>query len=122
VQAIAPPVPFGTGTEQNPEPACSARPIGTDRWGAKSSELACVGTGHQFIDSHVGAVGCRPGDRFLVCSDGLVDGLWDRRIEEIACSAKPVGDLARLLVEEAVAESGCGNTTAVVVEVQAAAP
>ena len=42
-----------------------------------------LGAGHQFVKPHLGAVPCQPGDRFLICSDGLVDGLWDRRIEEV---------------------------------------
>lgn len=86
---------------------------------ARNSLQQALGAGHQFIDPHIGAVGYRPGDRFLVCSDGLIDGMWDRRIEELLRSDRPIADLARLLVEEAVAESGRDNTTAVVVEVQA---
>ncbi len=87
---------------------------------ARNSLQQALGAGHQFIDPHIGAVGYRPGDRFLICSDGLIDGLWDRRIEEIVRSGKPISEMARDLVEEAVAESGRDNTTAVVVEVQAA--
>ena len=77
-----------------------------------------LGAGHQFIDPHIGAVGHRPGDRFLICSDGLIDGMWDRQIEEIL-RIPPSGDArspAQRLVEEAVANSGRDNTTAVVVE------
>lgn len=87
---------------------------------ARNSLQQALGAGHQFIEPHIGAVGYRTGDRFLVCSDGLIDGLWDRRIEEVVRSDKPINDLARLLVEESVSESGRDNTTAVVVEVQAA--
>ena len=36
------------------------------------------------VDPHLGRVGCEVGDRFLICSDGLVDGMWDRRIDEMA--------------------------------------
>jgi protein phosphatase len=76
-----------------------------------------LGAGHQFVDPHIGAVAYEVGDRFLICSDGLVDGLWDRRIEEMLRSA-PVGqDTARLIVEEAVDSSGRDNTTAIVLEI-----
>ncbi|HWA10591.1 MAG TPA: protein phosphatase 2C domain-containing protein [Opitutaceae bacterium] len=75
-----------------------------------------LGAGHQFIDPHIGAVGHRAGDRFLICSDGLVDGLWDRQIEEIVRSA-PIAGVAGRLVEEAVQSSGRDNTTALVIEV-----
>jgi protein phosphatase len=77
-----------------------------------------LGAGHQILDPHIGAVGHRPGDRFLICSDGLVDGLWDRRIEEMLRDAPP-GDAnhAQLLVNEAVEASGRDNTTAIVIEI-----
>lgn len=83
-----------------------------------------LGAGHQFIDPHIGAVAHRPGDRFLICSDGLVDGLWDRHLEEMLRAPASAGDsrsLAHRLVEQAVENSGRDNTTAVVVEVVAAA-
>ncbi len=80
-----------------------------------------LGAGHQFVDPHFGAVGHQPGDRFLVCSDGLVDGLWDRHIEELVRSAAPGESIARQLVERAVENSGRDNTTAVVIEVLAPA-
>jgi PPM family protein phosphatase len=76
-----------------------------------------LGAGHQFIDPHIGAVGYRTGDRFLICSDGLVDGLWDHRIEELLRTSDPISNLAQTVVNEAVAESGRDNTTAVVIEV-----
>ena len=87
---------------------------------ARNSLQQVLGAGQQIIDPHIGAVGFEPGDRFLFCSDGLVDGLWDRRIEEAIRAPEPaVAELpiARRLVEEAVAASGSDNTTAVVVEI-----
>jgi serine/threonine protein phosphatase PrpC len=81
-----------------------------------------LGAGHQFVDPQVGAVGCRPGDRFLLCSDGLVDGLWDRRIEEALQQPDENFGRAKMLVEEAVENSGRDNTTCVVVEVRPDAP
>jgi protein phosphatase len=84
-----------------------------------------LGAGHQFIDPHIGAVGHRPGDRFLICSDGLTDGLWDRHLEEaLRTPAKPdeAQSLAQRLVEQSVQSSGRDNTTAVVVELVTPAP
>lgn len=67
------------------------------------------------IDPQIGRIECRPGDRFLICSDGLNDGIWNRRLEEMARS-----DLsADALVEYAVSESGRDNTTAMLIEVSA---
>jgi len=80
----------------------------------RSSLSKVLGGGQQTVDPQLGRVYCAPGDRFLICSDGLVDGLWDRRIAEMM-----TGDLdARPMVEEAVEESGRDNTTAVLFEVR----
>lgn len=83
---------------------------------AKNSLQQALGAGHQSVDPQIGAVGCEAGDRFLLCSDGLVDGLWDRQLEEMGRSL-PIVDVARLMVDEAVSASGRDNTTALVVEV-----
>ncbi|WP_051946431.1 protein phosphatase 2C domain-containing protein [Verrucomicrobium sp. BvORR106] len=79
-----------------------------------------LGAGHQLLDPQVGAVSCQPGDRFLFCTDGLTDGLWDRAIKELVLD--PPAKLqdvpmAQRLVETALAESGRDNITALVVEV-----
>jgi serine/threonine protein phosphatase PrpC len=81
-----------------------------------------LGAGHQFIDPHIGAVAHRPGDRFLICSDGLVDGLWDRHLEEMLRASVPPEEsrsMAQRLVEQAVQNSGRDNTTALVVDLAA---
>ena len=80
---------------------------------ARSSLSQALGGGNQRIDPHIGRVGCQPGDRFLICSDGLVDGLWDKRIDELARRDLDVAPL----VLEAVADSGRDNTTALLIEV-----
>jgi serine/threonine protein phosphatase PrpC len=74
-----------------------------------------LGAGHQFVQPQLGAVPCEPGDRFLLCTDGLVDGIWDRQLQEALRGETPVADLAAQLVREAVRESGRDNATAIVV-------
>ncbi|HVW21290.1 MAG TPA: protein phosphatase 2C domain-containing protein [Opitutaceae bacterium] len=74
-----------------------------------------LGAGHQFLEPQVGGVSCAPGDRFLFCTDGLVDGLWDARLEEALRQGGE--DIAAGLVREAVAASGRDNATAVEVAV-----
>jgi protein phosphatase len=91
----------------------------------RSSLQQGLGADYQFIEPHLGTVGHRAGDRFVICSDGLVDGLWDRQLEEILRTEGPVDaepNLARRLVEEAVNNSGRDNTTAVVFEFKGALP
>jgi protein phosphatase len=79
-----------------------------------------LGSQHQFVEPQIGAVGCQAGDRFLICSDGLVDGLWDANLEDLIrqTPAGPDGNsAAQRLVREAVETSGRDNATAVVIEV-----
>ena len=80
-----------------------------------------LGGGHHFSEPQVGAVTIAPGDRFVLCSDGVVDGLWDRNISRLIQDPGEQ-DLKRnpadRLVEKAVDLSGRDNTTAVVIEVE----
>ncbi len=79
-----------------------------------------LGAGNQFIDPHIGSIDHRPGDRFLICSDGLTDGLWDRQLEDLVRTppaARTDETPAQRLVEAAVNASGRDNTTALVLEI-----
>jgi len=77
-----------------------------------------LGGGNQFVDPQVGAVGIEPGDTFLLCSDGLVDGFYDEALAEfLGFTAGPDVNPARRLVETSVERSGRDNTTAVVIRV-----
>ncbi len=90
-----------------------------------------LGGGNQFVNPQIGRVPCGPGDRFLLCTDGLFQGLTEVRMEEMisapapaearkrAAAADPEQDFnrARTLVQTSVAEDGQDNTTALVVEI-----
>ncbi|MDR0902788.1 MAG: protein phosphatase 2C domain-containing protein [Opitutaceae bacterium] len=83
----------------------------------RSSLQQALGAGNQRIDPQIGAVSLLPGDRFVICSDGLVDGVWDSGLERLLrepTAAQAALPPARRLVEESVAASGRDNTTAVV--------
>jgi len=78
-----------------------------------------LGAGHQFIDPQFGAVALTPGDHFVICSDGLVDGLWERQIEELirtpSAAEKKLSPAERLVVAS-LENSGQDNTTALAFE------
>jgi protein phosphatase len=79
-----------------------------------------LGGGNQFVDPQAGAIACGRGDIFLICSDGLIDGLFNNQLVEIlreSQSSKTISNPAQLLVETSVKNSGRDNTTALVVQI-----
>ena len=79
-----------------------------------------LGAGNQLVEPHLGFVDYQPGASFMLCSDGVTDGLRDRQIDELVRTPPPeraVQSAAQRLVEEAVAQSGRDNATAVVVDI-----
>jgi len=80
-----------------------------------------LGGGNQFVDPQVGAVACEPGDKFLLCTDGLTEGLYDAQLYELLRHPDALAaglPCARRLVEASLERAGRDNTTAVVVEMQ----
>ncbi len=73
-----------------------------------------LGGGNQFVDPQVGAVSYERGDIFLICSDGLIDGLFDGQLAEML---RAEDSSAHQLVATSVKNSGRDNTTALVVRV-----
>jgi len=76
-----------------------------------------LGGENQFVDPQVGAVACEHGDLFLLCSDGLTEGLYEHQIVDILRRDKPDFNPAKSLVHAAVQGDGRDNTTALVVRV-----
>jgi len=79
-----------------------------------------LGGTNQFIDPQVNAVAYQVGDIFLLCTDGLVEGLHDHHLVELLRPQESVGshtNLAHRLVEESLQKDGRDNTTALVIQV-----
>jgi protein phosphatase len=79
-----------------------------------------LGNGHQYVAPQVGAIRVEANDQVLICSDGIIDGLFDDQIAEILRgsqnSTSPFTP-AEQLVRAAVQASGRDNTTALVIGV-----
>jgi protein phosphatase len=79
-----------------------------------------LGGANQFVDPQMGAVAYETGDIFLLCTDGLVDGLYQERILEILrpdTNAAAGGDPAHRLIHESLKGNGRDNVTALVIKV-----
>jgi protein phosphatase len=79
-----------------------------------------VGGGHGRVNPHFAAISYQPGDRFLICSDGLIDGLWERQLSNAlaACPANPAETVASLS-NRAIDNSGIDDTTLIIITVNA---
>lgn len=73
-----------------------------------------LGAGHRYIDPQIGAISLEPGARFLLCTDGVTDGLYDARIEEAL--RENAEEPAKKIVRDAVDTSGRDNATALVIQ------
>jgi protein phosphatase len=79
-----------------------------------------LGAGHQFVQPQVGALDLQAGDRFLLCSDGLVEGLFDAQILELITEAAPPKselNISQRLIHAAIGGATRDNVTALVIEV-----
>ena len=76
-----------------------------------------LGGGNQFVDPQIGSVAYEPGDLFLLCTDGIVEGLYDDNLHDMLRNEEwGKHGPARDLVQRAVENSGRDNTTALVIE------
>lgn len=85
----------------------------------RNSLQQVLGGKNQNLSPQFGAIGYEPGDAFLICSDGLVEGLWDSGMKRLIRKPPPgaPADVAQRLVAEALQTDGQDNTTALVFEV-----
>lgn len=80
-----------------------------------------LGAGHQFVDPQVGAVGYEAGDLFLLCTDGLVEQMYDSQLLEFLRAPDPrqaAVTPAQRLIDAALERVSRDNVTALVVEVR----
>jgi protein phosphatase len=79
-----------------------------------------LGGENQFVQPQTGEVTLARGDIFLLCSDGLAEGLYNHQMVDVLRASRN-GDAqfnpARNLVETSVRNDGHDNVTALVVEV-----
>ena len=81
---------------------------------SRSVLTKALGAALRSVEPQIGSVRFEPGDRFLICSDGVVDGYWDHSVADLL-KAKAT---AYQIVHGAISEGSKDNTTALVIEVQ----
>ena len=80
-----------------------------------------IGANCQFVRPQMGTVSLKPGDWYLFCSDGVVDGLWNHHISEIIArgvnSNEEVETVANALLNRAFDNAGKDDTTLFLVRI-----
>lgn len=74
-----------------------------------------IGGRCQFLRPQLGDATLQPGDWFLICSDGVIDGMWDKHIERFFKEAveenRSPKDVADDFMKKALEEAGMDDTT-----------
>lgn len=83
----------------------------------RSALYEVVGGGHPTVCPHFAAVPYQAGDRFLICSDGLVDGVWDRHIADALARCEVPAEATHPLAQRAMTNSGIDDTTLITITV-----
>jgi PPM family protein phosphatase len=84
-----------------------------------------LGGGNQFVEPQIGAVSCEPGDIFLLCTDGLVKGLYDHHILDLlrpTDSARISTNTGPLLVKSSLENDGTDNITSLAIQTLSGEP
>ena len=53
-----------------------------------------LGAGYRYLDPQIGSIECEVGDRIVMVTDGVTDGLWDHAIQDLI--REPQGQFANL--------------------------
>jgi PPM family protein phosphatase len=72
-----------------------------------------------FVTADTTSVPVRPGDRLVLCSDGLYSGIGEKEIASLVSQKKEIDEIARELVGYAVEVDGSDNATAQVIAIRA---
>lgn len=84
----------------------------------RAALYATMGGGSPEVFPYLEAIPYRAGDRFLICSDGVVDGLWEDRIGRVLGKGEGVEGMCAELLERALEGAGADDTTLVVIEIR----
>ena len=85
----------------------------------KSVLYQVVGGGKRKVKPHIAATPYQPGDQFLICTDGLVDGLWEKHIHQgFTQNTGSIGELTSCLMDRSASNDGSDDITLMAVAVK----
>lgn len=84
----------------------------------RSALYEVIGGGHQGVSPHFAAIPYQHDDRFLICSDGLIDGVWERHIKNALATSTHPASTRDALLKRSLDNSGIDDTTLIVIHVR----
>ncbi len=83
----------------------------------RSALYDCLGAGHQMIHPQLGSLDLLHGDRILLCTDGIVDGLAETAIHHELKSESPLETIAADLHKRSLDNDGKDDSTFIFAEI-----
>jgi protein phosphatase len=78
-----------------------------------------IGGGHRRVRPDVAAIPYQKGDRFMLCSDGIIDGCWEKHIHKaLSENTDSTSTVADALMTRAVDNDGTDDTTLIVIDIR----
>ncbi len=78
----------------------------------KSVLNQAVGAGHRNVKPQIAAVPYHSGDQFMLCSDGIIDGVWEKHIHSaFTKQGTDIGEIHQTILERALENDGSDDTT-----------
>lgn len=84
----------------------------------RSALYDVLGAGHAHIVPQVVTHPLKEGDRLLLCTDGVIDGLWERPLNDELNASEPPHDVAEALLKRACENDGKDDATLIVADVR----
>jgi protein phosphatase len=81
----------------------------------RSALYEVIGGGHPNVCPYLAAFPYQADDRFLICSDGLIDGLWERHLSNALAAPETPPQTAQALLKRALNNSGIDDITLIVI-------
>jgi len=82
----------------------------------RSALYDAMGGGHDTLNPLIEEFESQPGDRFLLCTDGLIDGLWERRLAELLAKEGTPEEIRDTLLHKAREGDDQDDATLIVID------
>lgn len=84
----------------------------------KSALYQVVGGGHRTVNPQIAAIPYQPGDQFMLCSDGIIGGVWEKHIHAAFLSQDSNPEnIHHTLLNRALENDGTDDTTMITLTV-----